>query len=146
MEDKLYIVNPPKKYRTVNNFLKFFFDSYTKATFNDPKCNSMHCPRARQRSMNDIYRLVKTYYKSISRKRFAEIFKKFIYENNIKGRYCGTTKAIVFSKGNYGINRDKTYPFLYKLDTLAHHSLTKIKSDGFTNEIYNLENLNKLLK
>lgn len=148
MKDKLYIIKPStEKYRTVNEFLKFFFEKHAKATYTDSNYTKLHCSRGRQRSMNDIYILVKTYYTSISRKRFAEIFKKFIYENNIKGRYCGETRAIVFSNYSYynHINKDEKYPFLYELDSLAHNSLLRMKQSGFKHEIYNLENLNKLL-
>lgn len=146
MEEKLYIIKPSKKYRTVNEFLKFFFNGHTKATYHNIKCSLLHCGRGRQRSMDNIYTLVKTYYTSISRKRFGEIFKKFIYENDIKGRYCGTVRAIVFSKGEYDIDRDKKYPFLYELGTLSHHRLAKMEVTGFKHEIYNLNNLDKLLK
>jgi len=147
---KLY-VKIEKKPRYIKDFIKWFFESRRygcQYTYKNYECNQPHCISL-QRSIIDLYNVCKTYYSSLTKKRFFTILKKYLLSSNVTGRYCGDRQGFVFYNSVIRLEshgRDIKYPFLIKLNSVPHNNLNKMKVKGFREPEYNLENLTKLLK
>jgi len=106
---------------------------------------NLQCCRNRNRSIYDIYNILKTEYKSITWNKYLKIvFKTIIFEDKTRLFYCPDIKALVFTIPRY--EKDKKYPFLMKLDYKPWNTESRMKEKGFKHEFANLENINKAYK
>ena len=146
-EDKLYVTLPNgKRPHSIKKFLEWYFlEGPTKATYRNKSCGNMHTGRGKQRSVKDLYTLCKTYYPSINKKKFFKLFKELCETKNVKGRFCGFVRGIVFSKKTSFGKPDPIHPFIYKKGTLAHHNDEDIKSYGYAKDQYTLKELKQLM-
>lgn len=156
-ETKLYVQLPNnKRPRSIKEFLLWFFKGGTSGTYYNKNITNIQCRRNAQRSFYDIYLVTKTYYPSLTIKKFAKRFKEVLLIKNdscnILGRYCASNKNIMFRHREI-LNRyptDPNYFFVVKIGStnnnyhLANNYYTCIKRYGFKDDRFTLDNLNIL--
>ena len=103
--DKLY-VNYKKKYKETPEefFNRLYESSYGfPTTYKDVDCNYQQCINGSDRSFNDLYRLMKTYYPRITHKQLIKIINKKCTRNKYFNLiYCPDVNKIVLYYGSWG--------------------------------------------
>ena len=115
---------------SVKNFIISIFNRQTRGwddndtfyccnTYKNKRCTIIQC-NGKRRSFEDLYRIVKTYYPSISIKRFHVILKHLHDNANLNFFYCTDIKNVVFlfydSEGI--LSRDKKVNGFYSMNEI----------------------------
>lgn len=117
---KIYVTFKKVKNKSI---VKFLEECYGKigsnlnnfgATYSDLECTKLQC-NSGNRSFEDIYCIVKTYYKYCSIKHFAKQFLKFLKLNKrLRIIYCNDIGKWVFMNISWGNIFEYNYLFFYK--------------------------------
>lgn len=126
---KLYVDIKKENKERITTFLKKCYNINSShivftETYFDELCQNKQCKKA-NRSFEDLYATIKTYYHHCSKKHFAKQLDKLIQKSKLKLLFCPDISKWVLMNISYGTH-DNTYKNLYNYD----NSKSKLKKKG----------------
>lgn len=128
---KLYVDVKKEKRERITTFLKKCYSIETdpfnivfKKTYFDELCQNQECKKA-NRSFEDLYTTIKTYYPYCSKKHFGKQLNKLIQTSKLRLLFCPDISKWVLMNIVYG-TIDKNYKNLYNYS----NSNKKLKKKG----------------
>lgn len=126
---KLYVDIKKENKERITTFLKKCYNVNSSnivftETYFDELCQNKECKRA-NRSFEDLYTTIKTYYPYCSKKHFAKQLDKLIQKSKLRLLFCPDISKWVLMNISYG-TYDNTYKNLYNYT----NSKTKLKEKG----------------
>lgn len=115
---KLYVDVEKIKGERITTFLKKCYNLYPSSynivftkTYFDELFQNQQCKKG-NRSFEDLYAVIKTYYPNCTKKHFAKQIEKLIKNSKIRLLFCPDIKKWVFVSVSFG-HDDKNFKYLY---------------------------------
>ena len=113
---KLYVDIKKENKERITTFLKKCYNINSshvvfRKTYFDELCQNKQCKEA-NRSFEDLYATIKTYYHHCSKKHFAKQLDKLIQKSKLRLLFCPEISKWVLMNISYG-TQDNTYKNLY---------------------------------
>lgn len=116
---KLYVEIEKIKGERITTFLKKCYNIkpnsydiiFTKTYF-DESCQTQQCKNG-NRSFEDLYAVIKTYYPNCTKKHFAKQLEKLLKESKIRLLFCPDIQKWVFMNISLFSTEDNQYKYLY---------------------------------
>lgn len=129
---KLYVEIEKIKRERITTFLKKcynFENSYNivfTKTYFDKLTQNQQCKKG-NRSFEDLYAVIKTYYPNCTKKHFAKQLERLLKKSKIRLLFCPDIQKWVFINVLYGTD-DKNFKYLYNYN--SSHLKLNIKGKG----------------
>lgn len=113
---KLYVEEKRENER-ITTFLKKCYNFKTSynivftRTYFDELCEKQQCKKG-NRSFEDLYAVIKTYYPNCTKKHFAKQIEKLLKKSKIRLLFCPDIQKWVFMSVNFG-GDSKEFKYLY---------------------------------
>jgi hypothetical protein len=137
---KLYVEIEKKKGERITTFLSkcYKIDNYNvgfSKTFLDKELTSFHCKDSSNRSVEDIYSVIKAYYPKCSEKNFMKQLSKFLDKNKrLKLLFCPDIEKWVIMY-SYNVNDCLGVRYLYNYSNSSLKTNKKGKGKYCYNDI-----------
>lgn len=103
METRQEIYARIRRRKTIEEYLKRYFELNQPETYLDKEFKVAQCEPHKRRSLTDLFLIVRTKYKSITYPRLIQILDKICKESDVGAVHCSRVKDLVFFKGATGI-------------------------------------------